>query len=66
MVILTAQRKITKKSGSGTRRSRIMMNINDGLYLGVDGCRGGWIACILDHGELFLKRFDSLEELTDF
>ena len=42
------------------------MNINDGFYLGVDGCRGGWIACILDHGELLLKRFDSLEELTEF
>lgn len=42
-----------------------MMNINDGLYIGVDGCRGGWIACILDHGELLLKRFDSLEALTD-
>ena len=43
-----------------------MININDGVYLGVDGCRGGWIACILDHGELLLKRFDSLEELTAF
>lgn len=42
-----------------------MININDGLYLGVDGCRGGWIACILDHRELFLKRFDSLEALVD-
>lgn len=41
------------------------MNINDGFYLGVDGCKGGWIACILDHGELLLKRFDSLEEITD-
>lgn len=41
------------------------MNIDDGLYLGVDGCRGGWIACILDHGELLLKRFDSLEALVD-
>ena len=42
-----------------------MMTINEGIYLGVDGCRGGWIACILDHGELLLKRFDSLEEITD-
>ena len=41
------------------------MNINDGFYLGVDGCRGGWIACILDYGELLLKRFDSMEELID-
>ena len=42
-----------------------MININDGLYLGVDGCRGGWIACILDHGEFLLKRFDSMEALAD-
>ena len=41
------------------------MNINDGLYLGVDGCRGGWITCILDHGDLLLKRFVSLEALAD-
>ena len=42
-----------------------MMTINEGIYLGVDGCRGGWIVCILDHGEFLLKRFDSLEALTD-
>lgn len=40
-----------------------MMTIKDGLYIGVDGCKGGWIACILDHGDLLLKRFDSLEAL---
>ena len=39
------------------------MNLSDGLYMGVDGCRGGWIACILDHGEFRLERFDSLEVL---
>ena len=42
-----------------------MMTIKDGFYIGVDGCKGGWIACILDHGDLLLKRFDSLEALTD-
>ncbi len=41
-----------------------MLSINDGLYLGVDGCRGGWIACILDHGELRLERFGSVEEIV--
>ena len=39
------------------------MNLNDGLYIGVDGCRGGWITCVLDHGELRFERFDSIEEL---
>ena len=41
-----------------------MMNMNDGLYIGVDGCRGGWISCVLDHGEIRFERFDSLEELV--
>ena len=40
------------------------MNLNDGLYLGADGCRGGWIACVLDHGELRFERFDAMEELV--
>ena len=38
-----------------------VLSINDGLYLGADGCRGGWIACILDHGELRLERCDSVK-----
>ncbi len=40
------------------------MNLNDGLYIGVDGCKGGWIACVLDHGELRLERFNSMEALV--
>ena len=40
------------------------MNIDDGLYIGVDGCRGGWISCVLDHGELRFERFDAMEELV--
>lgn len=48
---------------TGLRRNKIMMTINDGLYIGVDGCKGGWIASILDHGDLLLKQFDSLEAL---
>ena len=40
-----------------------MMTIKYGFYIGVDGCKGGWIASILDHGDLLLKRFDSLEAL---
>ena len=42
-----------------------MINMKDGQYLGVDGCRGGWIACILDHGDFRLERFDSLEALVN-
>ena len=47
------------------RSGRKMMNMNDGRYLGVDGCRGGWIACILDHGDFRLERFSSMEALFE-
>lgn len=36
----------------------------DGLYIGVDGCRGGWIAAVLDHGELRLEHYDSISSLV--
>ena len=35
----------------------------DGLYIGVDGCRGGWIAAVLDHGDMRLERYDDLTSL---
>ena len=36
----------------------------DGLYIGVDGCRGGWIAAVLDHGDLRLERFCSIDSIV--
>ena len=42
-----------------------MMNINDGLYIGADGCKGGWITCVLDHGKLRMERYDSVEKLVN-
>ncbi len=35
----------------------------DGLYIGVDGCRGGWIAAVLDWGDFRLERYDSINSL---
>lgn len=35
----------------------------DGLYIGVDGCRGGWIAAVMDHGEMRLERYDTITEI---
>ena len=40
-------------------------SIANGLYLGVDGCRGGWITGVLDHGELRLERYQSVDEITE-
>ena len=42
-----------------------MMNINNGLYIGADGCKGGWITCVLDHGKLRMERYDSVEKLVN-
>ena len=41
-----------------------MISINDGRYIGVDGCRGGWIAAVLDYGELRIERYQSFESAT--
>lgn len=37
----------------------------DTLYIGVDGCAGGWIAAILENGKLSHERFASLQELVE-
>jgi len=42
-----------------------MLNINDGLYIGVDGCKDGWVTCVLDHGELRMERYNSIDTLID-
>ena len=47
-----------------TERGVVVMNSCDGLFIGADGCRGGWIACILDNGEFRMERYDSVELLV--
>ena len=42
-----------------------MVSLNSGLYIGTDGCKGGWITCILDHGELRTERYDSISMLVE-
>ena len=44
----------------------MQMNINyqNGLHIGADGCRGGWIAAVLDYGELRIERYQSFESAT--
>ena len=36
----------------------------DGLYIGVDGCRGGWVAAVLDYGELRLERYETIADIV--
>ena len=40
-------------------------NTQDGLFIGVDGCKGGWIAAVLDYGELRLERHESIDSLIN-
>ena len=37
--------------------------VQDGLYIGVDGCRGGWIAAVLNHGYLQFKKYDRIDKV---
>lgn len=39
--------------------------ISDGKYIGVDGCKGGWIASIYNKGSFELKKYDSVEALVE-
>ena len=37
----------------------------DGLYIGVDGCKGGWIAAVLDHADFRVEKYDSIETFVN-
>ena len=37
----------------------------DGRFIGVDGCRGGWIGAVIEDGALEVKRYDSLLQLVE-
>lgn len=39
--------------------------ISDGKYIGVDGCKGGWIASIYDRGSFQINKFSCIEELVE-
>ena len=38
--------------------------VQDGLYIGVDGCKGGWIAAILNYGNLHFKRYAQIDDIV--
>lgn len=39
--------------------------ISTGKYIGVDGCKGGWIASIYDRGIFEIKKYSSVDELVE-
>lgn len=39
--------------------------MSDGHYIGIDGCKDGWIIADLDYGQLTVRQFEKLSEFSD-
>lgn len=39
--------------------------VQKGQFIGVDGCKGGWVAAIIEDGELQLRRYEKIRDITD-
>ena len=37
--------------------------MSDGQYIGIDGCRNGWIAAVLDYGNLRIERYETILDI---
>ncbi len=37
--------------------------LSEGLYIGIDGCRNGWILAALDHGRIRIERYPDINEI---
>lgn len=37
--------------------------VSDGQYVGIDGCKNGWIAAILDYGHLRIERYGTILDI---
>ena len=46
-------------------RAEISCGLRGGCSVGIDGCRGGWIAAVISDGMLSLHKFADLNELTE-
>lgn len=40
-----------------------MASMENGLYHGADGCKGGWIVAALDYGRLRFERYDTIGDI---
>ncbi|HEX3076586.1 MAG TPA: DUF429 domain-containing protein, partial [Lachnospiraceae bacterium] len=38
---------------------------SEGVCIGVDGCKGGWLAAVINHGKLTIKRFSTLKGIVN-
>lgn len=37
--------------------------LSEGLYIGIDGCRDGWILAALDHGRLLIEKYPAIDDV---
>lgn len=38
--------------------------LDKGIFVGVDGCKGGWITAIISNGELSLKKYSDFSKMV--
>lgn len=38
--------------------------LGEGLFVGVDGCKGGWVAAFINNGELYLKKYNNFSKMV--
>ena len=38
--------------------------LDKGLFVGVDGCKGGWVAASIDNGELYLNKYNDFSKMV--
>ena len=38
--------------------------IDNGVFVGVDGCKGGWVAASINNGELYLKKYTDFSKMV--
>lgn len=59
-----------REYGMGAAAKRRSRYSHNGTFIGVDGCRGGWIGAVLQEGELTVKRYPTvaaiMEEHSEF
>lgn len=49
-----------------TDKNQISYSLNEkGCYIGIDGCKGGWIAAIMKDGQWNVEKVSSLKELIE-
>lgn len=57
--------RIAKRYGFGVSQKNMEMLRTSRACIGIDGCRGGWIAAILEQGNLCVEKYDSVDAIIE-